>query len=154
VLLDRRDLKSTSLSVGQPLEPGVYHWRVSSATESDGESNFSEAWTLRVPPAIPELATPELVSKQLVLRWRGRPSDSHYHLQMAKDDEFKDLILDRRVSGAELSVPRPAAGRYFARLRAEDADGVAGPFSPPQAVQVPARFPFWLLPLVPLLFIL
>jgi hypothetical protein len=156
LLLDRRDLESTSLSVGQSLEPGVYHWRVSSATESDGEGSFSEARTLRVPPSIPELAPPEVVSDRLVFRWRGRPSDHQYHLQVAKDAEFKHLLLDRRVSGAELSVPRPGAGRYFARLCAEDANGVAGPFSKPQAVQVPARFPFWLLllPLVPLLFIL
>jgi hypothetical protein len=155
VLLDRRDLESTSLSVGRPLGPGVYHWRVSSLTESEGEGAFSEPRTLHVPPATPQLAAPEVMRDRLVFRWRGGPSDRQYHLQVAKDDEFQQLILDQRVSGAELSVPRPDAGRYFARVCAEDADGVAGPYSKPQALQVPARFPFWLLlPLVPLLFLL
>lgn len=153
VVLDRQGLTSTSLSLGQALAPGAYFWRVAASTESDGEGAFSEARTLRVSPTAPELAAPEIVGDRLVFRWGARPFDRQYHLQLAKDEEFRNLIVDRRVGATELSVPRPAAGRYFARVSAEDANGVAGPFSAPRTVQISAGSSFWLLPLVPLFFL-
>ena len=89
------------------------------------------------------------------MMWQSRPPQAGtYRVQVARDAAFRDLIEDRVVSGAELSIPRPATGRYFARVSAEAPGGVAGPFSDAQAVQVPARFPYWLLPLLPLLFVL
>ena len=88
-----------------------------------------------------------------MLRWRGQESSRQYRLQVAKDGEFRSLIVDRRIGTTELTIPRPAAGRYFARVCAEDADGVAGPFSPPQTVQISADAPSsWLLPFWPFLF--
>jgi len=100
----------------------------------------------------PDLAPAEVFSDRIVFRWHGQQPSRQYQLQLAKDDEFRNLVVDRRVSATELSVARPPAGRYFARVRAEDSVGMAGPFSASQTVEISTYAPSWLLPFWPFLF--
>jgi hypothetical protein len=151
-VVDRNDLANTSMGVGRPLEPGLYFWRVAASTHGDGEGAFSETRTLRVVPAAPDMSAPEILGHRVVFHWRVPSVSPRYRLQVSKDAEFRTLVVDQRAGLTELGVPRLAPGRYFVRVCAEDADGVTGPFSPPQTVQVPAGSSSGLLPLIPFLF--
>jgi hypothetical protein len=57
---------------------------------------------------------------------------AEWHLQVARDPRFNDLVLDTRVpqSVMQLSTRQLAAGRYLARVSAIDADHFEGPFGP------------------------
>jgi hypothetical protein len=45
--------------------------------------------------------------------------------------------VNRTLAESEVTVPRPEPGVYFLRVRALDADGVAGPYGPVQQIDVP-----------------
>jgi outer membrane protein assembly factor BamB len=52
----------------------------------------------------------------LHLRWPGQQGVLRYRLQLAKDEQFKDIVFDRAVFGTEYVVTELAAGRYFWRV--------------------------------------
>jgi outer membrane protein assembly factor BamB len=52
----------------------------------------------------------------LHLRWPGQQGVLRYRLQLAKDDQFKDIVFDRAVYGTEYVVTELAAGKYFWRI--------------------------------------
>ncbi|HEX8922897.1 MAG TPA: hypothetical protein VF766_15590, partial [Pyrinomonadaceae bacterium] len=52
----------------------------------------------------------------LHLRWPGQQGVLRYRLQLAKDEQFKDIVFDRAVFGTEYVVTELGAGRYFWRV--------------------------------------
>lgn len=52
----------------------------------------------------------------LHLRWPGQQGVLRYRLQLAKDEQFKDIVFDRAVFGTEYVVTELSAGRYFWRI--------------------------------------
>jgi len=146
------EIESPTFVVPATLPPAVYHWRVAASTESDGEGEFSQPAQLRISPRPPQIERAELSGDLLRFQWREQQASAQYQLEVTNDKEFRNVVIDRRTTATNLEVPRPPAGRYLARIRSIDADGVPGPYSNTTSVQVPARFPLWLL--LPLLIIL
>ena len=56
-----------------------------------------------------------------------------YHFQMARDKEFRHILIDEKCDKPEITFPEPAAsGAYYIRLRTIGPDGQTGEFSPAQ----------------------
>ena len=78
-----------------------------------------------------------------------------FHVQLARDSDFRTMVSDTLVAEAQFSMARPEAGAYFLRIKTLDSDGFEGPFSQAQRIEVPNTFPTWVLLLfVPALFAL
>ena len=151
-LLDERRVEGTKLMLPATLPPGLYRWRIAAANEADGEGEFGEVYVFRVSPSPPTLTGIAADGRHLLFRWHDQPAGAQYQVQLARDTDFRDLTIDQRAATNTLEAPRPAAGKYFARIRSIDSDGVPGPYSSARSVEVPTRFPLWLL--LPLLIIL
>jgi hypothetical protein len=55
---------------------------------------------------------------------------SEWHVQIAHDGIFRDVVADTKAPGAikKLELQVPGAGRYYVRISAIDQDGFEGPF--------------------------
>ncbi len=103
----------------------------------------------RIKPA-PDIEAPDISDDSLVIRSQsGLPSQT-YHFQIAEDESFSELLVDKHMKEPRLEIPRPSGGEYYIRIRTIDSDGFVGPFSKPQSISVPYDY-YWLLTLLPLL---
>lgn len=151
---DLRNLSEPTLAV--PLNPGSYHWRVATIDASGDQGPFSapRQFTLKPIPPIPS-PSPSITPDEVKISWAGDPGQS-FLVQLARDINFASLVQSQQTRVPEASFGRLEPGRYHVRIQATEADGYAGPFSPPQSFEVPAPPPPWwinLLPLAPLLFL-
>jgi hypothetical protein len=65
--------------------------------------------------------------------WKNLGTGFTYHFQVARDKEFRQIVIDEKSDKPEIAFPEPAAsGAYYIRLRPIGPDGRAGEFSPPQ----------------------
>ena len=134
---DVTNLAAPELLLEPPLAPGAYFWRVAAATAADGEGAFSSAHTLRRLPLTPRLLPPLVEAAVVELRWEGVPASHRYDVEVSRDEGFLDVLAKASVGEeARWRIPRPAGGRYYARVRAVDAEGFASPYTPVQSVDV------------------
>lgn len=80
-----------------------------------------------LPPA-PALQCPTASVNQFPyeLHWSALPGAARYRLQVAPNDKFEALLLDRVVTGASATLPDLPDGSYAVRVRGIDADGLEG----------------------------
>lgn len=83
-----------------------------------------------------EQAEATQVSSAMAISWRGQPGVTRYRLQVARDEAFTDIVVDRAVTGLQASVEVPT-GRYYWRV-APAANLETGTYSQPQSVDVSA----------------
>jgi len=74
--------------------------------------------------------------KEIHFSWSAAPGQ-RFTFQVAATPEFTTLINNIETSTAEVAIPRPEAGIYYARVRSNDDDGFVGAFSPAQKFSVP-----------------
>lgn len=157
LLIDRSDLTGTDFSATLP--PGNYHWRLASVREGgdvgpwgDGTS-FTRLPPPPPPPPAPPPQPPQTTDAGLVLRWATVPLPGmRYQVQVARDAEFTQIVLDETTTASERLLPKPEPGRYHVRVRAIAPDGRAGSYGLPQVVEVPGGYGWlWFLPLLLLL---
>ena len=55
-----------------------------------------------IPPPSPPLEKPETGEKTIHLKWRPIEGIRDFHLQMARDREFKEVLIDGRVDQASI----------------------------------------------------
>ncbi len=149
LLIDIREHEDASLQLETPLPIGKYYWRVA-AIDEDGDGPFSDPQLLRRVHSPPKMEIPEMTDRSLVLRFRKGLPNQKYHVQMAKDESFNDVIIDKQLEKPEFTMPKPESGDYFVRIQTIEPDGFIGPFSQPQHVEVPAFDWYWLLLTLPL----
>lgn len=122
-----------------PLElpPGTYRWRV--ATLAEGASGpFGPSWRFeRRPPTPTPEAAPSFGEDGLSLRWPELAPGQRREVQLAREPGFARPAVARTVDGPELELPWPDPGRWYLRTRIIEADGEPGPWSAPQAIDVP-----------------
>lgn len=153
IVFERTDVVGDALQVDAGLPPGRYFWRVASVSDDDGQGDFAVARSFRILTPPPGQLGSKAKGGELHLSWSTAPAAARYRVQLSKDEQFNDLLVDQQVDGLELRALRPQPGRYFMRVSALDGDGVAGPYSGAHPVKVGPRYPYWLLPLVPLLLV-
>jgi len=66
--------------------------------------------------------------KQVALKWATVPGAARYHVQIAYDTEFRDLVLDADTATPGASFSPEAVGVYVWRAAAVDAKGRLGEF--------------------------
>jgi predicted phage tail protein len=119
------------------LEPGRYHLRLRSIAHDGHAGAWSPlrpfAVTAPIPPAPIEI--PHLDKEGIHVRWRDLGEAVTYHLQMAGDREFRELLADTRVDAPQATLRRPAKhGRYYVRVAAIDRQGLEGEYAPARSV--------------------
>ena len=142
------------------LPPGTYSWRVATRLADGEEGPFSDPqqFVLRRPPPRLTPERPDMSAAVTVLRWPVAPeSNVRYHAQIARSAEFGTILSEHTLDEPQLSLPRPAPGSYWLRVRVLEADGFEGefgeaqsfdvqaPVEPPPAPPRPRRW-LWLLP--------
>ena len=70
------------------------------------------------------------------LKWAKPAGVARYRLQIARDEQFNDVLFDGIVSGEEYLVSDLSPGNYYWRLTAADAG--KRPLRPPTRFEVPA----------------
>lgn len=84
-----------------------------------------------------------VLAKDLVFKWKKADGDiQKYYLQVAKDEEFRDLIINED-NLAELTHQAEALplGTYFWRVASIDGQGSRGPFSKAQVFNIVSVHP-------------
>ncbi|MEC5386009.1 FecR domain-containing protein [Uliginosibacterium sp. H3] len=151
LLSEAGDLTKTEHVVA--LAPGQYYWRVASIAPGADHGPFSDvqAFTQRPIPESPQMGAPEISEQGMLFRWSAGASGSQYQVQLARDADFNDLVLDKQLTSNEVRIEPLPAGTYYLRSKTIDADGFAGPFGTAQKLEVPGTQWKWLLFLIPLI---
>lgn len=56
------------------------------------------------------------VSSSILVRWQGTPGVNRYRLQLATDEQFRDIVYDQAVEGRHHIVRGLPSGEYFWRV--------------------------------------
>jgi hypothetical protein len=150
LVLQREGLAGTS-DRAEIAEAGSYFWRLAS-TRADGDRGpfgDPQRFELRPMPEPPKGGVSG-DGKTLALAWSGRAEDTQ-HVELARDSQFKEIVVQADLSSPEWTLPRPSrGGTYYFRYRSIEADGYVGPYSATLVIDVPHDWR-WLWLLVPLL---
>jgi hypothetical protein len=151
IVFDSAKVAENSLVSGYKLELKQYFWRVACIDDSEGEGPFSSIQTFKRVKPPPQAEEPAINDKTMTLRWPADLPGVKYHFQMAKDESFKDILVDKQLAEPNLEIPRPDGGEYFIRVQTAYPDGFVGPYGKPQIIDVPRSGVYWwLLTLLPL----
>lgn len=132
---DLKDLRELSTTV-QGLEPGPYVWRMASVRADGDQGPWGDPreFEIRPPPPVPP--PPKVGDRGVSFAWDARPGQT-FEFQLARDAEFKQIVLERPLTEPKIDLPLPGTGRFYVRLRARDPDGFIGPWSTPQFFDLP-----------------
>ncbi|HEV8701117.1 MAG TPA: hypothetical protein VGV60_07585 [Candidatus Polarisedimenticolia bacterium] len=72
---------------------------------------------------------------QVELRWSAADRARAYRLIVATEPSFKRVFADEKVAGTSFRVRVQQPGTYYWRVRAQDEDGFAGPYSAVRSVK-------------------
>ena len=131
-------VRQESYKTGE-LDDKTYCFRVTSVAADGYEGDWSsvERFVVLPTPPSPDLEKPETGKKTIQLRWRPQGGITNFHFQMAKDSEFKEVLVDERIDQASILVPKPRVpGAYYVRASGIDSKGYEGEFSKPQSFEI------------------
>lgn len=144
IAVNKTDLTSSSFKA-DTLEYKPYYFRISSIAKDEYQGAWSDPlpFTLTPLPPTPAVDQPAISKDEINLRSRSVGEGFTYHFQIAKDNQFKEILIDQKVSKPEITAKKPKdAGIYFVRTAAIDRDGDAGEFSAAQSFEIEERFPY------------
>lgn len=118
------------------LAPGTYHWRLRSVRPDGDLGPWGDAQSFELRPPPPQPPAPTVGDHGVRFAWQGLPGQ-RFDFQVARDEAFASLVVERRLEETAIDLPRPGVGRFWVRLRAIDADGFVGPFGGAQYFDVP-----------------
>ncbi len=120
---DKAALPLPTYVVESPLTSGKYVWRVASVNAKGTVGPWSDSQRVDVRATAPRLR-PKHGQKQIILLLDGADK-LQYQVQVARDERFTQIVLDRNASGAEVELAGLAVNAYYVRLRtvAKDAGG-------------------------------
>ncbi len=139
-MVDERELKTPSYASPE-LSPGQYYVRVQALAADGFASNFSSPlnWEQREAPAMG--AMERTSDEPPVLQWPSMGKNWRYDIQVARDKEFSELLIDQ-ANLAETSYTFPDKldpGKYYIHLRAIEQGEPATPWTPTQTMTVKNR---------------
>jgi len=123
---------------------GTYYFRIRSMARDGFRGPWSDVvlFSATPPPPSPELENPRKSAGNMVIRWRDQGPKMSYHCQIARDQAFKDLIVDRKTERPLIEFPKPKKpGTYYVRTSAIDDLNYEGAFSPPQTFEIHNYWP-------------
>ncbi|CAH2029838.1 FecR domain-containing protein [Trichlorobacter ammonificans] len=120
-----------TVQIMKELAAGSYWLRARSLAEDGYAGDWSEAraFSMVKSPA-PALHKPTADDDNLYLEWEALPGAAAYHLQIARDDSFRNPIVQKTVQETKLVLADDLQpGRYAVRVSGLAAGGAAGGFS-------------------------
>ncbi|MHC1725855.1 MAG: FecR domain-containing protein [Syntrophobacteraceae bacterium] len=146
-IVDDRELTGKVDYKTRRLEPKTYYFRVLSIAEDGYRGLWSDVlrFALLQPPPAPVSEPPKKSGKQITIQWQNIGPGYSYHFQMARDEEFSEIVVDKNVDEPSITFAKPKkAGTYHVRASAINTEGFEGHFSAPQSFKI-KRFPWELL---------
>ena len=144
VVLDKQGVRESTFAA-EDLAYGAYFLRVASVASDGYQGAWSDplAVTLSALPPTPSVEEPAISKDEIHLKTKNLGEGFAYRFQIAREAQFKKILIDSKTEKPELTIKRPAeAGKYYVRTAALDRDGDAGSFSAPQAFEVEKGFPY------------
>jgi hypothetical protein len=131
---------ATNTFVIESLPVASFFWRVAAIDAKGVRGHWSgpSHYSQRLPPR--PLSAPTLAARSIELKWTGEPGQ-RYLVQLAADAEFHRVLEEQRVEQPAALLTKQRPGSYYVRVRATDADGYVGPFTPARRFVVP--LPWW-----------
>lgn len=137
--VDQIQLKTCRFSISS-LKPGTYSWRVAAtATAVDGTLKQGP---FAVPQSFNVVETPRVSgveadedSDNPTLRWSGRLGET-FSGQLARDAAFTQIVMESGLESSSWTLTGQPRGIYFVRIKARDASGLMGSFSPARRVRI------------------
>ncbi len=138
VALKQDDIKANGFSFapGQNLQVGEYYWRVASVRGESEQGPWSEVRKLRVLPAYAPPPAPSFSPDRVVVSWKAEPGQT-FEVQLAGSQDFSVVKQNLSLTEPKIDIAMPVPGKYFVRVRAIDADGYIGPWTPTQSFTTP-----------------
>jgi hypothetical protein len=145
------DLKANRYRAQAITEPGIYFWRVTTIRDNEsGPPGVVRSWHLKPAMAAVE-STVESDDETVTASWQHAATVERYQVQLALDEDFTRLELDRLTAQSEISFDQLYGQVRYLRVRAIDEDGYQGPWSGVQRIEPRLDQGVWA---VPILFIL
>ena len=138
LLIDKTFAASDTLKLETPLEEGKYYWRVANL-DASGQGPYSVplAFTVKAQPKIvPQIIKSE-AGTQINLSLSKDASVSKYHVQVARNPKFTNIVFDEWVEGEEFAFNTKGVGNYYIRLGVEDQETGTINYADSQKVVVP-----------------
>ncbi len=130
-----KDLRET-VAVVEGLNPGAYLWRLQSVRADGDQGPWGDARAFEIRPLPPKPAPPKVSDRGVSFAWDALPGQT-FEFQVARDAEFKNLVLERQLTEPKFEFTPQGTGRFYVRLRARDPDGFIGPYSSAQSFEMP-----------------
>ncbi len=137
LIIDENHLGKTNFTPDHEIKPGAYYWRVSSVASEGKVGPFSDPQEFRQTPVQPDMSAAEMDMGEMVFRWQQAEAGQTYRLQISRDANFSELLVDEELTDSFYSLKQFDYGSYFIRIAVTDADGYTGPFGPYQTVEIP-----------------
>jgi hypothetical protein len=156
LVVDSKQSVETSYTMENPAV-GTYYLRVSSVEEDGFEGEWSavrEFGVVRL--QAPVLDKTEASDKKLHLAWNKVDDGTDYQIQVAGDEGFRTIILDKKLQQTAVTIDKPEeSGSYYMRVRGIDSKQHAGNYSNVGRFEVEEskRFPYELLSVFGLFFL-
>jgi len=137
------------------LPAGSVFWRAASLDAHTQQGPWSPPQQFRyLPgpgPADLSKAAIRFDAEHLWIDLPAPPAGQHYALTLSAHPDLRPALAQADGTGGPLALARPAAGKCYLGARlVDDSDGTAGP-PVVQAIDVPPRYPYLWLLLIPLL---
>lgn len=145
------EVKGNRHQLNQALEPGDYLWKIAAVSAVEGMGPYNDPLSFRIPVPGPALESTDVGDQNISFSWAATEPGQYFHFQFARDEDFKQLVVDKLVYESKITLPRQDSGRYYLRIKIIEADGTHGSFSPAQIIEIPSKYPYWLFLLLPLI---
>lgn len=137
----KSDVSGTSFEMTDRDRPdGPFYWRVSPQNEAEALPTLPARLTV-FPDTPPTPAFPSdrqvftlntdggEAGKEVLLSWDDKAGSSSYKVQVAKDAEFQEIVLDRKATTpSERTLPL-GVGEYHWRIKGEHPERASSPWS-------------------------
>lgn len=148
-ILVEKESRGEELTIEETMDVGKYFWRVAAA-DQEGEGPFSKGRMFRRIKRPPILESFDITENSLIIRLQSGLPSQKYHIQIAEDEVFNKILVDKHSDAPQVEIKKLRGGTYYMRASTIDSDGYIGSFSKPQSINVPRNF-YWLSLLLPLL---
>jgi len=135
--VDKNEIEVTNLAYGK-----TYYYRVRAIDSVGLKSKFSKfqkiifkkkSISLRKIPS--KFNVKNVNGKSLNIKWKKAPNVAGYNFQLSTDKEFKDSIINTKVTKNKIQVNNLADGKtYYYRVSSFDRDGSKSQFSKFQTI--------------------
>lgn len=135
---DQAGMSGQSFTPEQALPVGEYFWRVASVKGADDQGPWGDVRVLRVLPPTAPPTPPAFTKGRMASSWDAEPGQT-FDYQLASSKNFAKPVVDLKLSEPKVDIAMPEPGKYYVRLRAIDADGYVGPWTPTQSFTTPGH---------------